>query len=92
MEHGETEEAVQRASLQTLIRLASVPSLSILLLGGLCLVPAVCVSALPDDFRSHLDLRRTDVERIEYLVGKGRKQLAMLSMAGVKTVRFTQVK
>ena len=41
-----------------------------------------------NDFREHLDISRTDVERIEYLLRKGRKQLDMLSMKGVKKVTF----
>jgi succinate dehydrogenase assembly factor 1 len=40
---------------------------------------------------TQFDVKRSDVERIEYLVSKGRKQLNTLRMAGVKQVSFTTV-
>ncbi len=57
-------------------------------------------TAFPTPLRLHVqqqfresqhEVARSDVERIEYLVKKGRRQLETLRMSGVKGVSFTQI-
>ena len=44
------------------------------------------------EFRSGaVDVQRSDVERVEYLLRRGKKQLDTLRMAAVKHVSFTTV-
>jgi len=43
------------------------------------------------EFRDHKSIHRLDVERIEYLLRKGRKQLDIMNMEGVRKVSFTRV-
>lgn len=47
---------------------------------------------MQQDFRSHSDIDRTDVERVEYLLSRGRKQLQLLQSKGVKKVNFVTPK
>jgi len=57
-------------------------------------------SAFPAPLRLHVQqqfrdaqhgVQRSDVERIEYMLKKGRRQLDTLRMSGVKQVSFTHV-
>jgi len=56
------------------------------------LVPSPLRLHVQEQFRTGAtEVRRTDVERIEYLLRRGKKQLDTLRMSGVKQVSFATV-
>mmetsp|Transcript_14828 Transcript_14828/g.16777 ORF Transcript_14828/g.16777 Transcript_14828/m.16777 type:complete len:85 (-) Transcript_14828:253-507(-) len=45
------------------------------------------VEFVRNEFRKHADLKRKDFRTIEYLIRNGEKQIKLMSMPGVSTVK-----